>query len=190
MNVLLDSKNEWNAKVEKLSVWNGLNKLYPLLKPKSSLRMDPNDINNFFCTISTRDPTAPLPPLPNKPINMHACDPASFQLTRIDNATLLALWRSMKNKQSQSYDNLGFCNKMLSLSLSSPRFCDYLCEVLNSFIDNGYIPPQLKISKVIPIPKIRAPTTPNDLRPISVQPLLTKILGKSIFNDLTEPFSY
>jgi hypothetical protein len=47
------------------------------------------------------------------------------------------------------------------------------------------IPPALKISRIVPIPKIPNPTSPNDLRPIAIQPVLSKLLERCLRPSLT-----
>src|SRR5581483_11734561 len=68
-------------------------------------------------------------------------------------------------------------------------FLQPLCKIMNKICFSGSIPSILKISKIVPIPKVKNPVSANDLRPIAVQPVLTKLLGKFLFNQLTEYFN-
>jgi retron-type reverse transcriptase len=43
----------------------------------------------------------------------------------------------------------------------------------------------MKLSKIIPLPKKSNPTSPNDLRPIAIQPVLCKLLEKCLIPQLS-----
>ena len=56
-----------------------------------------------------------------------------------------------------------------------------LCEILNSSIDNGIIPDQLKIARIVPIFKSGDNSLFSNYRPISVLPVFSKILVKAVY---------
>jgi len=65
-------------------------------------------------------------------------------------------------------------------SISIPLF-----DIFSKSFETGEIPSQLKIAKVVPIFKSGDPTLPNNYRPISLLPNISKILEKVMCNRLT-----
>ena len=53
---------------------------------------------------------------------------------------------------------------------------------------SSYVPPQWKISTITPVPKVTRPTKPADYRPISVTPILCRLLEKFIVRRFFHPF--
>ena len=56
------------------------------------------------------------------------------------------------------------------------QFSGVFTKLYNQIINSGEYPKEWEIATVIPFPKIENATSPNDLRPISLLPLLGKIL--------------
>ena len=50
--------------------------------------------------------------------------------------------------------------------------------------NQGLVPEMLKVSKVIPLAKVSAPTDPSHLRPISIQPLIGKLIEKTLYSQV------
>ena len=65
-------------------------------------------------------------------------------------------------------------------------FSDVLLDVVNSSILIGQIPSSWKHAHVIPIPKMKAPKTPADTRPISILPAISKFVEKLVQHQLVE----
>jgi hypothetical protein len=59
-----------------------------------------------------------------------------------------------------------------------------LCEILNLSIENGIMPDQLKIARIVPIFKSGDNSLFSNYRPISVLPVFSKILEKAVYNRL------
>jgi retron-type reverse transcriptase len=70
--------------------------------------------------------------------------------------------------------NVRFC-------LKPQVFATSLLLVLNSCLHNNCFPNILKTAKIVPIPKIRNPTSPSQLRPISIQPVIANFFVKCLF---------
>jgi len=79
---------------------------------------------------------------------------------------------------------MGLSPILMDLSLKSRTFTSLLTDFVNTIIDSRTVPPEMKHSKIVPIPKIPNPFSPNELRPISIQPILTKIVEKCIVPQL------
>lgn len=93
-------------------------------------------------------------------------------------------WRQMKSRASTSCDTLGINNRMVDICMQSYNFKFQLTRLFNMYISRENLPQLLKVSKVVPIPKTKQVSSPNDLRPISIQPVLAKLFGKLLFDQL------
>lgn len=56
-----------------------------------------------------------------------------------------------------------------------------LCNIFNASFSLGYIPLSFKFSNIIPVPKVRKPTSISQYRPITTTSPLLKILEKFVF---------
>ena len=89
---------------------------------------------------------------------------------------------ALKNKQSAGHDDISnFILKGVISSISDP-----LAHVFNVSILNGVFPERMKIAKVIPLFKKGDKLDPNNYRPISLLPTLSKILEKLIFKRMID----
>ena len=66
------------------------------------------------------------------------------------------------------------------LQLIAPAISTPLSIIFNNCINQSYFPSQWKSSIIHPIPKTKHPTSPNEFRPISVTPILSRLLEKFI----------
>lgn len=64
------------------------------------------------------------------------------------------------------------------LLLCCPHILPYVTDIVNFCLDKNVFPDAWKVSKVIPIPKCANPTSFNELRPISLLSVLSKITEK------------
>lgn len=186
--ILSDSKTQFNQKVEDLHLWGAINKLFPLLQPTAEVTMDPDIVNNFFVAISTRETSLQMPQLPTKPNFPWNDEELKFQFKELTEEDVRRAWIKSKNRNSTSTDDMGLSNKMLNYCMVWVKFREVLTDLFNFFISSGTLPKCLKLSKVIPIPKKCESKTPNDLRPISLQPVLAKLFGKLVFDQLYSYF--
>lgn len=93
-----------------------------------------------------------------------------------------AIISKMKNKKSMGLDNI--TSTLLKLSL--PYTVESLTYVYNLCIKQSKFPTALKIAKVIPIPKSKDSSSPNNCRPISLLSVISKPLEKHIQKNLLE----
>ena len=71
----------------------------------------------------------------------------------------------------------------------APELATPLCNIFNSSITEGVVPNQWKRAMTVPIPKTNPPTSLDDLRPISLTPIPSKILERIIAKELWKFFS-
>jgi hypothetical protein len=79
------------------------------------------------------------------------------------------------------------------IKLSTKRYCidaisQYIVKIINESFSQNKVPRGMKIAKIIPIFKGGSPTDPNNIRLISILPILSKILEKIVRRRLLEFF--
>ena len=72
------------------------------------------------------------------------------------------------------------------LKEACPGIVPSLTHIINLSISCGYFPDEWKISKVLPLYKEDLKSDPNNYRPISLLPFVSKIIEKVIFKQLYE----
>ena len=66
------------------------------------------------------------------------------------------------------------------LKIAAPVFCYHLSYLFNLSLSTSIVPFQWKEACIRPIPKIPSPRQPADFRPISVTPILTRLMARAI----------
>jgi len=66
------------------------------------------------------------------------------------------------------------------LHLAAPILAAPLAELFNQSLAEGIVPRQWKTWVITPIPKVSKPVNPSDFRPISVTPILSRVLERFI----------
>ena len=94
--------------------------------------------------------------------------------------TIAIIDKICSNKAS-GYDGLSVC----VLKKIAPLFANPLCRLLNLSISTNSFPNHWKIAKVTPLHKGGARNDVNNYRPISVLPILSKILEKHVASSLS-----
>lgn len=101
--------------------------------------------------------------------------PAVFHLHTVDCNTVLNIIKSISTN-AQGVDGISLDMLMLTL----PRTLPILTSIINKSIQSGVVPDIWKEAIVKPIPKVSQPTDMKDLRPISILPLMSKIIEKVV----------
>ena len=86
----------------------------------------------------------------------------------------------MKNKCSFGHDGIS----AFFLKLSLPYIVEPLTFIYNLILRHGSFPNALKKAKVVPLPKSRDLSDPNNFRPISLLPMLSKPIEKHVHRHL------
>lgn len=73
------------------------------------------------------------------------------------------------------------------LKVGAPFFAGPICGMMNLSLSSSVVPRQWKIASILPIPKIPAPLTPSDYRPISITPILSRMLERVVVTDFIYP---
>jgi hypothetical protein len=110
---------------------------------------------------------------------------SKFNFTRIEEDEVAKILRNLKPKYSSGYDNIS----AVLLKLSGNALIKPLTLIINQSLHNGIFPQKLKIAKVIPIYKKDDPHLPNNYRPISLLPAISKVFEKVAHKQLQNYFS-
>jgi len=73
------------------------------------------------------------------------------------------------------------------LRIGAPIFCKPLAHLFNSSLIHATVPVQWKSADIHPIPKIPVPLTPSDMRPISILPVVSRVLERLVFSKYLLP---
>ena len=73
------------------------------------------------------------------------------------------------------------------LRLGAPVFCKPIARLFNLSLTTSTVPQQWKKASIIPIPKVTQPKQHADFRPISITPVLTRIMEKTIVRHFLYP---
>ena len=104
-----------------------------------------------------------------------------FNYTEVNEEIILNIIDNLKNSNSCGFDDLSTNTlKSIKHSVTKP-----LAIIINQIFNTGEFPEQLKIAKVIPIFKKDDNLQFNNYRPISLLPVLSKVIEKAICNQLT-----
>nr|CAH7760650.1 unnamed protein product [Callosobruchus chinensis] len=108
-------------------------------------------------------------------------EPFYFNMT--DEQEILSVLKQIK---SNACGSDGITVEMLKLSF--PVIGKYITHLLNICIEKNYFPLCWKEAIVIPIPKTNDPKDFSDLRPISLLPVMAKIIEKIVYKQLKNHF--
>lgn len=73
------------------------------------------------------------------------------------------------------------------LQLSAPSFCKPLSHIFNLSLSESVVPDQFKKAIISPIPKIKKPALCADYRPISLTPIVARMLEKYVVRTFLYP---
>ena len=155
----------------------------------------PVDIANYFndyftnkvCKLRQEMPTPHCEPLysciQDKIMNDKKC---SFEFCKVTIEEVEKLLLSINNEKPPGIDNLdGKLLRMVADHIATP-----ICNIFNLSLDSNMCPQIWKEAKVIPLPKnTRAAFTGSNSRPISLLPVMRKLLEKIAFDHIQCYFS-
>ena len=70
------------------------------------------------------------------------------------------------------------------IKLIADTICSPLTYIINSYINSNSYPTKWKLSRVVPVPKVKNPNTINEYRPISIQVALSKVFERLVLLQL------
>ena len=160
-------------------IWRVIHRILgPSPKP---LRIDPDELNVHFSTTAQRTIEAPatsldtlaniIDSLPEIPDNIQ-----HFTIQPVTRRGVLECIKSLRSDSSTGADTIpARFVKLVAEYLANP-----LTHIINNCIKRSYFPTKWKMARVSPIPKVVNPTSMNELRPISILPVLSKVFEKAV----------
>ena len=139
-----------------------------------------NQFNIFFANIG---------PIQSSSINYTGdktfdANKISFEHKYVNESTIMTIITNIPNKNSCGFDGLSTTIlKSIKGIIIKP-----LTLIINQIFDTGVFPANLKIAKIIPIFKKDDRTVFNNYRPISLLPIISKVVEKVISDQLNEFF--
>ena len=73
------------------------------------------------------------------------------------------------------------------LRLGAPVFCRPIARLFNLSLSTSTVPQQWKQASIRPLPKVAAPKQHADFRPISITPVLTRVMERTIVTKFLYP---
>ena len=176
-------KNALSSKRPK-EVWTFIHRI---LNPnKESICLDPSVLNQHYLSTATRilnsEPTSTIE-LTNHVKNLSTqSDRQEFYLRPVLYQEVLSELKLLRMDCSAGHDHIPvqFIKPVLDY-LVSP-----LTHVINSGIEESKFHENWKIGKVSPIPKTKNASSPDDFRPVTVLPILSKVYERLIAKQICD----
>ena len=161
-----------------------------ILKPKNAImNTNINDLNKFFKTTAIRiryktpktfnELTSTIKKLIIKIMQNY-----SFYLQQTNADEVVKAVKRLRNDCSTRYDNIPlFFMKPVAEYAASP-----IAFIINNFIDCKTFQDQWKVARICPIPDVKIPTSTADCRPLSILPILSKVLERIVLQQMCKFF--
>ena len=105
-----------------------------------------------------------------------------FALNEVDEQTISKTIDNLPNKASCGFDNIS----TIFLKQIAPTIIKPLTLLINQVFNTAIFPDRLKLAKVIPVFKKGDSKLINNYRPISLLPVISKVLETIIANQLSQ----
>ena len=182
-----DYKIFFSNQISTNGFWNAVaNNLKPKKLVSSMINIDPDDINSYFCTAAFQDGDTVVDSIVSSLAEKPDNDSNLFFIKSITPLDLISAWKKMKKKDNPCPDPSGISMKMLELIFNIPHAFECIFKLFQVSFKTGQIPDFLKISRIIPIPKISKPVSANDFRPISISCNFLLLLERVYYSQLSE----
>lgn len=138
---------------------------------------DPNDISDFFGEFlqNVSDCSTMVNYYNNRIFN----NELNFSFRMVEIAEIHKVLQSI---QTNAAGSDGITSRMVKYC--SPFIDTYVTHIINCCIEVNYFPDQWKTSIGKPLPKTHSPATFNDIRIISILPILSKMFEKVLYSQL------
>ena len=114
----------------------------------------------------------------NKQIN------SIFSFSMVDSQTVKKMLKEFKPKTSKGFDGIS----MKVIKHISDIILEPITLLINQSLMTNIFPTNLKIAKIMPLLKKPNVFTPDNFRPISLLPCISKIIEKCVFKQIFEYF--
>lgn len=140
--------------------------------------INPSEINDYFLSIFENN-TADIKTINYYNNNKFQDDSIIFQFKSADASTINDIINNFTSNAA-GWDKIS----LHMLKLCIPHISPHITHIINCCLEIGYFPDFWKIALIYPLAKISNPSSYNDLRPISLLPILSKVLEKVVYIQL------
>ena len=143
-----------------------------------------DELNNYFCNIGQqladkiKESSRSYASYLNKQIN------SLFSFSMVDSQTVKKMLKEFKPKTSKGFDGIS----MKVIKHISDIILEPITLLINQSLMTNIFPTNLKIAKIMPLLKKPNVFTPDNFRPISLLPCISKIIEKCVFKQIFEYF--
>ena len=144
-----------------------------------------NEFNNFFVNIGPQL-SAQITPLDSGSFKDYLGNPVAhtFNFNSVTTNEVKSIIDKLHSKPSAGSDRLS----SITLKKINQHILLPITIIINQIMNTGIFPDKLKIAKVIPLYKKDDPSIVGNYRPISILPVLSKIIEKIMFKQIHEYF--
>ena len=171
--------------------WKTLSSLVPKktsssLPPSSQCQSMANQFNHHFANVAT----GLISTTSESETETSTSDSSSngtrvkypLNFSTVDEDFILREIQQLKNKKSVGLDGIS----VKILKMSKEVIIRPICYLINKSITSGIVPKKWKVAKIVPLHKKGDKANPNNYRPISILPCLSKILERVVQKQLVE----
>ena len=144
-----------------------------------------DSFNTYFSTICATSEIDNPNNVPSHEVYLNNPTEAEFNFEHIDNVTVLHYINKLKPSHSCGHDNIS--SNVLKIIAMEVSPC--LTLIINQVLSTGQFPKNLKTAKVIPIHKTGEKSLMKNYRPISILPVVSKIIENVMHTQLTDYFT-
>lgn len=166
------------------AAWNIIKSNTQNLRNEPSPNITPSQFNAYFVeSVQTIKQNIGNPNLfPKHFVNNTQVAPVKFNFKLVNQKCIIDAIKKLKN--SNSLDCYNLSNNILKKII--PAIVHPLTIVINSLLSDGHFPEQLKLSRICPIFKKGDRDKPESYRPISIVPILSKVIEIVVFEQIYE----
>ena len=144
-----------------------------------------DSFNTYFSTICATSEIDNPNNVPSHDVYLNNPTEGDFNFEQIDNMTVLHYINKLKTSHSCVHDNIS--SNVLKIIAMEVSPC--LTLIINQVLSTGQFPKNLKTAKVIPIHKTGDKSLMKNYRPISILPVVSKIIENVMYTQLTDYFT-
>ena len=144
-----------------------------------------DSFNTYFSTICATSEIDNPNNVPSHEVYLNNPTEAEFNFEQIDNVTVLHYINKLKPSHSCGHDNIS--SNVLKIIAMEVSLC--LTLIINQVLSTGQFQKNLKTAKVIPIHKTGEKSLMKNYRPISILPVVSKIIENVMHTQLTDYFT-
>lgn len=181
-----DMKKYVNHHAAKTNIWDTVKNIMNIrFKRTASLptNIDAEELNKFYCEMGF-PPGKPIVNSLSSNSGGSRIDENEFVVKDVNQTEIFMAWRHLKRKLPKSLDTTGLSKFYLNQLLPLPCVHDTILALCKLSFAKGIVPSSLKISRIVPIPKVENASTPAQFRPISLQSNILMLLEKIYYDKL------